>query len=271
MIGHISLCAEAREDGRTALGRQSFSAPYHLSKPYWDGQVLLVQIVNPTAGILSGDTLRSEIVVEPGAALFVTTPSATRIFQMKTGSAESRQRFEVRGGAWLDVLPEPLVPHRGSSFRQTTEIEAMPEAEFFYADLLLPGRIARGETWAWQQLCLDLRIRSGGELILRERFSQSGEELKTLAHLAGSGAGAGFGNVVMGSPRLEEEKTWRAAVSALHGTDVWLGVSRLRGKAVSYSIKLVASDGDVLRRTLREVRRILSGVLPRLASDPRRV
>lgn len=271
LSGHISLSAEARADGRTALGHQSFCAPYHLSKPYWDGQALIVQVVNPTAGILSGDTLKSDITVGPRAALLVTTPSATRIFQMDTGSAESRQRFEVQSEGWLDVLPEPLVPHRGSCFRQTTEIEAAPDANFFYADLLLPGRIARGETWAWTRLCLDLRIRIGGELILRERFDQSGAELKALAQLAGSGEGAGFGNLVIAAPQLANEECWRPAVSALHGSGLWLGVSRLRGGAVSYSIKLVAADGDVMRRILREVRRILAVALPRLASDTRKL
>jgi len=253
------------------LGRQSFCAPYHLSKPYWDGQVLIVQVVNPTAGILSGDTLRSDITVGPEAALLVTTPSATRIFQMDIGSAESRQRFEVQRRGWLDVLPEPLVPHRGSSFRQVTEIQAAIDAEFFYADLLLPGRIARGETWAWSRFCLELRIQIADELILRERFDQSGAELKALAQLAGSGEGAGFCNVVMASPHLEKEDLWRPAVAALHGSGVWIGVSRLRGKPVSYSLKLVAPDGDVLRRTLRELRRILSVAMPRLASETRKM
>lgn len=271
LSGHLSLTAEARADGRTVLGRQSFCAPYHLSKPYWDGQTLIVQVVNPTAGILSGDTLRSDITVAAGAALLVTTPSATRIFQMDTGSAESRQRFEVQSSAWLDLLPEPLVPHFGSRFRQVTEIEAMADAEFFYGDLLLPGRIARGETWAWSRLCLDLRLRLGGELILRERFDQSGAELKALAQLAGSGDGAGFANLVIASPRLAAEEKWKTAVSALHGNGVWIGVSRLRGAAVSYSLKLITPDGDVLRRTLREVRQILAAVLPRLASEPRKL
>ena len=76
--GHLHLKATARADGRTALSTQSFRAPYHLSKPYWDADTgtLLVQVVNPTAGILEGDSLRSDIAVGREAALLVTTPSA---------------------------------------------------------------------------------------------------------------------------------------------------------------------------------------------------
>ena len=53
--GHLHLAAGMRANGETYLARQSFRAPFHLSKPYWDGHVLHVQLVNSTAGILAGD------------------------------------------------------------------------------------------------------------------------------------------------------------------------------------------------------------------------
>src|SRR6185369_2094376 len=108
--GHLRLQAAVRAGGRTVLAGQSFRAPYHLSKPYWDADAgtLLVQVVNPTAGILEGDFLESAIGVEKGASLLVTTPSASRVFKMAGGSAECRQHFTVAKGAWLEVLPEPL-------------------------------------------------------------------------------------------------------------------------------------------------------------------
>lgn len=270
--GHLSLHAQPNSDGKTVLARQAFRAPFHLSKPYWDGRTLIVQVVNPTAGILAGDSLSSEVIVGPQAALLLTTPSATRVFKMDTGSAESQQRFTIERDGWLDVLPEPIIPHSGSCFRQTTKIVAADQAEFFYADLLLPGRIARGETWAWTRLWLDLQIEIAGELVLRERFDQSGAELRRLAQLAGNGASAGFCNLVLSSPKLENEAAWRPQISALHGQEAsWLGVSRLRGMAPSYSVKLIAPDGDVVRRLLRQIRQILNMILPHLASDPRKL
>src|SRR5471032_2428195 len=123
--GHLSLRAEARANGRTVLAAQSFRAPFHISKPYWDAdaRTLLVQVVNPTAGILAGDRLESRIAVGADAALLVTTPSASRVFKMKTGTAECHQQFTVAAAGWLEVMPEPLVPHRGCRFHQTTRIE----------------------------------------------------------------------------------------------------------------------------------------------------
>ena len=260
--------AEARPDGRTVLAMQSFRAPYHISKPYWDedAKTLLVQVVNPTAGILSGDRLESTIAVAENAALLVTTPSASRVFKMKEGTAECRLHFSVAPGGWLEVLPEPLVPHRGCSYRQTTHIEVAGGGAMFFADLLMPGRVGHGEAWEWEKLCLEIDVRLGGELILRERFEQTGVNLRSFAELAGSGPNACFGNAVL---IAEGEAPWVPAVATLHRDSIWLGVSPLRRGG--WSIKCVAPDSIRLRQTLLELRRILADHYPKLACDPRKL
>lgn len=269
--GQLSLRASAREGGRTVLAAQSFRAPYHVSKPYWDSDAgaLLVQVVNPTAGILSGDRLESNIVVERDAALLATTPSASRVFQMKEGHAECRQRFSVEAGGWLEVMPEPLVPHRGCSYRQTTKIEVEKSGQLFFADLLFPGRVAHGEAWEWKKLILETEVRLAGELVLRERFEQTGADLRALAELAGSGPESCFGNAVLIAPEQASDAVWRAQLETLHTDGLWIGVSALRRGG--WSIKLVACDGMRLRRGLRDVRTVLAARFPKLRCDPRKL
>jgi urease accessory protein len=270
--GHLSLLAAVRDHGRTVLAEQSFRAPFHISKPYWDAdtRALLVQVVNPTAGILAGDRLESEIAVQRDAALLVTTPSASRLFQMRGGAAECSQHFAVSAGGWLEVVPEPLVPHRGSRYRQTTSIDVDSPGAMFFVDQLMPGRVAHGEAWAWERLCLELSVRVGGELVLRERLDQAANDLRGLAEFAGS-ASACFANAVLIDPALAKtgEPSWRSEVSALHADGLWLGVSALR--AGGWSIKLVARDGMELRAALGKVRRILAATYPRLASNLRKL
>jgi len=263
------LRAAGREDGRTALAEQSFRAPYHLSKPYWDAdaRVLLVQVVNPTAGILSGDRLESDIAVGAGAALLVTTPSASRVFQMKDGTAECRQHFSVASGGWLEVMPEPLVPHRGSRYRQVTRVDAEPGATLFFVDQLQPGRVGHDEAWQWDRLILELEVRLGGELVLRERLDQSGEELRALAELAGSGPAACFVNALLIAEGTDEG--WRREVHALHRDGLWVGVSALRRGG--WSLRLVAPDSVKLRQGLSDVRRILAAHFPHLTADLRKL
>jgi urease accessory protein len=271
--GHLSLSAAVRDHGRTVLAEQSFRAPFHLSKPYWDTdhRALIVQIVNPTAGILAGDRLESTIGVERGAALLVTTPSASRIFQMRGGAAECRQRFSVSAGGWLEVMPEPLVPHRGSRYHQITEVEVDRDGALFFVDQLMPGRVGHGERWAWQRLCLELTVRVAGERVLRERLEQSGDELRRVADFAGSGATACFANAILIAPAAARptDAVWRPQLSVLHRDRLWIGVSALR--AGGWSIKLVARDALQLRDALRETRRILAPHFPRLGCDLRKL
>lgn len=270
--GHLRLRAARRDHGRTVLAAQSFRAPYHLSKPYWDAgtRTLIAQVVNPTAGILSGDTLESDIAVDREASLLVTTPSASRVFKMKSGSAECRQHFQVATGGWLEVLPEPLVPHRGCTYHQRTTVEIEPGGRLFFVDQLMPGRVAHGEAWAWTKLTLETEVRLGSELILRERFQHSGDELRALAELASSGPAACFGNaVVLAEADPPRDAAWIPAIRALHRDGLWLGVSALRRGG--WSIKFVARDGVQLRRTLRELRKNLALHFPRLACDPRKL
>lgn len=269
--GHLQLCAARRAHGRTVLATQSFRAPFHLSKPYWDSDasVLIAQVVNPTAGILAGDRLESEIAVEAGGSLLVTTPSASRVFKMRNGAAESVQRFSVAAEASLEVLPEPLVPHRGSTFRQATTVELAPRATLFYVDQLLPGRVHHGEAWEWDRLRLELEVRLGGELVLRERFDQTGADLHALAEFSGSGPAACFANAVLFAPAAAETPLWRGAIAALHCDGVWAGVSALRRDG--WSLKFVAPDSVRLRRVLREARKILAAYFPALGADPRKL
>jgi urease accessory protein len=271
--GHLSLLAAVRGNGRTVLASQSFRAPYHLSKPYWDpdARTLLVQVVNPTAGILAGDRLESEIAVHREAALMVTTPSASRLFQMRDGAAACRQHFAVAEAGWLEVMPEPLVPHRDSRYHQATTIDVAAGGSLFFVDQLMPGRVGHGEAWAWQRLCLELTVRVAGELVLRERLDQTGDELRAFAEFAGSGSTACFANAVLISPDkgTAHSASWRTEIAALHGNGRWVGISALRRGG--WTLKLVAPDGMRLRQALRDVRRILAPYFPALGCDPRKL
>jgi len=265
--GHLHLEAGLR-GGQTTLVRQSFRAPFHISKPYWDGRVLQARIINATAGILAGDRLDLDIRAASGASLLVATPAATRAFVMKGGTAGCTQRFSVEPGAWLEYSPEPLFPHRDTDFTQDTRIDVADGGELCFADALAPGRAGRGEIWAWKRLQITLQVSSAGEVILRERLDGAGPDLGRLAACHGM-AEAWFATVVAISPRLEAADLLWARIRALHSPRCRVGVTRLCKTA--WLVRVVASGSQSLRDTLGEVRAILGGKLPALQSDLRRV
>jgi urease accessory protein len=273
LTGHLNFRAVPRADGQTVLKDQSFRAPFHLSKPYWDSEarILIVQVVNPTAGILAGDELEVRIEVERGSALIVTTPGASRVFTMRHGAAVARQQISVADGAWLEWIPEPLVTHRESTFRQITRLELDASAAVFYADQWMPGRLGHGEAWAWRRLELLLEVWQANRLVLCERMAASGHELQALAALHGSGPEACFLNAVLAGPALgPTEGTWRTELERLQQPGIWIGVSGLAGQG-AWTLKVVTENARRLRETVRAIRAALAPHLPYLATDLRKL
>ncbi len=270
--GHLELRAEVRGDGRTVLARQSFRVPYHVGKGYTDAEtgVLHVQVANPTAGILAGDELRLDIGVGEGARLLLTTPSASRVFQMREGAAQCEQRFAVAAGGWLEMLPEPLVPHRQSVYRQRTLLELAEGAGVFFVDQLMPGRIGHGEAWEWRRLVLDLEVQRQEVTVLRERLDQSGESLRALAEAAGTGRGSCFANAVW-APGGADLETGALAerLRSLHAPEAWFGATEVVPGV--WSLRWVARDGIKLREALAKVRSALAEICPPLRTPLRKV
>lgn len=266
--GHLHLVAAARPTGETQIARQSFRAPFHLSKPYWDGHVLQAQIVNSTAGILAGDELEVDIAVKSGAALSVTTPAAARAFMMRSGAALCRQHFTVGAGAWLEYLPEPLYPHADSNYAQRTRLDLASGADAFFVDQLAPGRVGRGECWAWRRLRLGLEVVHDGRLLLREQLDSSGPELARLAAFHGMPE-AWFATAVIASPTLTADAPVWEQVRALHRDGVLCGVTALVPGV--WITRLLSPTGLALRDALAALRSVLSPLLPALRTDLRKL
>src|SRR4051794_5567115 len=115
MTGHLHLVCGADAQGRSYLREQSFCAPIHIGKPFTEEEVLVVNLVNPTAGLFEGDLIRCHVEVEAGAKLLLTNPSANRAHRMGEGEARLEQEFEVAG--FLEVLPELFIPQQGARYR----------------------------------------------------------------------------------------------------------------------------------------------------------
>jgi urease accessory protein len=266
--GHLRLEAALDPEGRTQLVRQSFQAPFHVGKGYWDGRVLQVRIVNATAGVLSGDFLELDVDVASGASLVVTSPAATRAFMMEGGTARCRQHFSVNSRAWLEYASEPLFPHAETDYEQSTLLEADPEAAFYFAEALAPGRAARGEVWAWRRLRLALEVKIGGALILREQLDSSGPDFGRLAAFYGMPE-AWFGTVVLGSPRLRGDDPLWEKIRELHSASCRMAPTCLCDGF--WLVRVIASGSVGLRGALDDLRRLAATSLPRLQTDLRRV
>ena len=59
---------------------------------------------------------------------------------MHENFAAQTQRLRLAKDAYLELQPDPLIPHRGSRFLTDTTIEIDPSATLYYSEILMSGR-----------------------------------------------------------------------------------------------------------------------------------
>jgi urease accessory protein len=141
--GFLRLGFERRGD-RTILADLDRRAPYMAQRalypdPEMPDQAWLFMIT--TSGcVLQGDRFALEIALGPLARAHVTTQSATKIHAMEANYALQTHNITLADGAYLELLPEPLIPHRQARFLSDTQISLAPTATLLFAEIIQPGR-----------------------------------------------------------------------------------------------------------------------------------
>lgn len=254
MKGVLQLVCGLDTAGRSALVSQYVEAPMHISKPWWEEGLLIVNAINSTAGLFSGDVIETTIRVRPGARMMVTSASANRVHRMARGMAAVRQSIRVAEGGSFEFWPSLFIPHGGSNYLQETSIDLEPAARLLWFETFVPGRVASGEAWQFTRFENRFQMSYDSRPIARESYSLTPDSPSVQAlrkqfplgcHATCYAAGAAFSDEVL------------AAISALHHAGCWVGCTRLDGPAVA--VRVVAAGNLHLSRAVGNIRALLHG------------
>jgi len=155
----------APEHGQTRLISSFAYGPQRVGRALHPDALLpqmayaIVQSVS--GGVLQGDRLAIDVTALAGAVAQVTTQSATKIYRMEHNYATQRLSIRALSGAYLEFLPDYLVPYRGARFYQEIELDVAGDATVLLADAVAPGRTALGERFAYDLLYTRLTARDG--------------------------------------------------------------------------------------------------------------
>jgi len=161
--GFLNLRFERRA-GKTALTQCRFRLPLQALSPseLSDGTAYLM-LLNPTGGIVGGDSLFTQIALGENTRACLTTPSATRVYRTLDQPALQQTIITVGEEASIEYLPDHVIPHSGSIFHQSLRVELGRGSCGIFWDALAAGRVARGEQWEFREI--DSRF----EIYVRDR------------------------------------------------------------------------------------------------------
>jgi len=133
-----------RRNGRTILADLKHSVPFIAQRVLYCDQGMpelpWLFMITTTGCVLQGDRLALEVTLGPHAQAHVTTQSATKIHTMDANYALQTQTFTLADGAYLEFLPDPMIPHRGARYASDTRISIAPSATLLYSEIIQSGR-----------------------------------------------------------------------------------------------------------------------------------
>jgi urease accessory protein len=108
-----------------------------------------IYIISPSGGILQGDRYRMDIKLKNNAYSHITTQGATRIYRMENNFATQIVNVVVDDGCYFEFVPDQIIPYRNSRFYQTVNLNVHDNATMVYSEIIVPGRVASGESFEY--------------------------------------------------------------------------------------------------------------------------
>jgi urease accessory protein len=239
-VGIMELGFELR-DGVTRLvhsystGQQTVRRALHIDPALPEMALGLIQSIS--SGIIQGDRLGIDIVAGPNTQALVMTQSAPKVYKMDTNYATQRVTVRVDSGAYLEYLPDMLIPYEHARFYQEIELDVAEDATMVFCEVVGPGRAARGESFEYDVIFTRVEARSpNGTLRLADSIMLAPE----LAAPTRSGL-LGDRSYLASFYVLTREIDAASLAAVLH--ECVQGTTRLDGAAS----RLPGADGVVLR------------------------
>lgn len=127
-----------RHGARTRIGRQFVSYPFHLTRPFTlDAaipELLTIYQQSCSGGLYRGEQLTNRFTLEANAAAHITTQSATIVHDCHGQRASQDTEVVLENGAFLALMPEPLVLFPGASCALKLEARISRRAVLMMSD-----------------------------------------------------------------------------------------------------------------------------------------
>lgn len=267
--GYLKLGFELDGSGRSILRDLDRRAPLIVQQElYFDEELPdmpCVYILSSGGPNVDGDRYRQIITLGKDSMAFVSTGAATKLARMQDNYSGLLQTIELDEGAYLEYLPEPIIPCAHTRFISDTCMRVHPSATVFYSEIFMGGRkyYGDGELFDFDILSVCSHgERPDGTQLFREKFIIDPNEspIRDIGIMHGFDI---FANVLVMTPEANIAPIYDA-VEPFYDPDKRLaaGITHLPGGA-GLLFKVLGMETGPVKRVVREfcskVRRQVKG------------
>jgi urease accessory protein len=205
----------ARHSRRTILADLDYRIPYRAQRALYCDDAMPdlahVFLITTTGCLLQGDRMALDITLGKGARAHVTTQSATKVHGMDANYAAQIQTLALAEDAYLEFLPDPIIPHRRARFLSDTRISVAPSATLLYAEIIQPGRKHHHPEECFGAAVLSMALdvsRPGGDTLFTEKLLIEPQS-HAMRQTGIMGPFDVFGNVLLCTPKEKAERIWQ--------------------------------------------------------------
>lgn len=268
--GYLNLGFELDAEGKSILRELDRRAPLIVQQElYFDEEMPglpCVYILSSGGPNVDGDRYVQNFTVGKDACAHISTGAATKLAEMKRNYSGMTQKIVLHEGAYLEYLPEPIIPCRHTRFICDTLMQVHPTATAFYSEIYMPGRkyYNGGEIFAYDILSVFTHAeRPDGEQLFREKFiiDPAREDLRQIGMMHGFDV---FANVIVVTPQESAAKIYDAT-TPIYDPSIPLatGITHLPNNA-GLLFKVLGAEPGPVKAAVREfcssVRMAVKGV-----------
>ena len=283
--GYLRMVFEISPEGKCVMSDLERRVPIIVQQElYFDRiwkELPCVYILSSGGGNLDGDRYQQDIYLKKNAFAWVSTGAATKLCEMKRNYSGMKQHITLEENAYLEFMPEPVIPCRNTRFICDSELVVHPTATLFYSEIYMGGRkhYEKPEMFDYDILsvcCKGMRPDETHDMpdadiktpkspvIFREKFVIEPGRLLNPRQLGVMGLFDVFANVIVMTPPDKAEEIYSRTQAYLNPEEkMAAGISRLPNNA-GILFKVLGMEPVPVKKVVRKfcstVREVVKGM-----------
>ena len=179
---NLELNLKCDRTNKTICAHQYTAYPLRLSTVFrLDGantNRAYLYTINTSPGLLAKDELKMSLQLEDNTNLYLTDQAATKVHPMPIEHSQATVdlQIELRSRSCLELVPEPVILYSDAALTQNISIKLDRTAKLFLREIILPGRLARGEYYQFRYYFNRLKLSDlTGKLLFTDAIHLEGK------------------------------------------------------------------------------------------------